>query len=186
MTIKYLRDIFLALCFLVAVVASLVNVDLNELKDSPKPRQESKITPKINQMIFTGVARVVDGDTVVMESERLRLIGMDAPELAQTCLDGERVVQCGKASKAHLEMLVTGKSLACRAAKRDRYGRPLVTCAVGGRDINREMVLAGHAVDFGKYQGEAQQAEAAERGLWGSTFVRPADWRKTHKTATRQ
>ncbi len=186
MTAKYLRDILLAVCFLVAVILSMMNFDFDRLKDSQTPKQPSEIIEKNTEMNFSGMARVVDGDTVVMQGERLRLVGMDAPELAQTCLKGEAMVKCGRASKGYLEALVTGKSLICRAAKRDRYGRPLVVCALGAQDINREMVLAGHAVDFGNYRLEAQQAQAAKRGLWGSTFVRPSDWRKTHKTATRQ
>ena len=55
-----------------------------------------------------GAARVVDGDTLRVAGERVRLFGIDAPEIGQPCRDGG---DCGAQSKAHLEALIGGRDV---------------------------------------------------------------------------
>ncbi|MEH6727511.1 MAG: thermonuclease family protein, partial [Hyphomicrobiales bacterium] len=50
--------------------------------------------------------RVVDGDSLAIGQKRLRLVGIDAPELQQTCLRDGKAVQCGLMAKQHLAALV--------------------------------------------------------------------------------
>ena len=70
--------------------------------------------------------RVIDGDTLHVDGKKIRLTGIDAPELSQTCRDAQaREWPCGQAAKARLIELVSRGEVACSARGRDRYGRTL-------------------------------------------------------------
>lgn len=127
-------------------------------------------------------ATVVDGDSLRIGGEQVRLIGIDAPELHQTCRDAdERQWPCGRAAKARLAAIVSGNDVACTARGRDRYQRMLAVCSVGGiADLGEMLVREGHAVDFGGYRSAETEARLARRGLWAGTFERPQDWRRRH------
>jgi endonuclease YncB( thermonuclease family) len=68
----------------------------------------------------------------------------------------------------------------CVTQARDRYGRRLAYCRVRGMDINAQMVRDGHAVAYGEFTREEDEARLAYRGIWAGTFERPADWRQRH------
>ena len=128
-----------------------------------------------------GAARVVDGDTLAIGDARLRLIAIDAPEGAQTCRDAQqREYDCGREASRELERLIGGREVSCSGEKRDRYGRALVVCSVGGVNLNAELVRSGWAVTYLGHDFERQEAEArqAQRGLWAGEFQRPEDWRR--------
>lgn len=130
-----------------------------------------------------GDVRVVDGDGLRAGDERVRLWGIDAPELRQDCTrDGERY-PCGKVAAVVLEGLIGGDPVACIEVDRDRYGRTVARCEVGGVDLAGLMVTTGWAVDYerysgGHYAGHMMAARMAGRGLWGGAFSMPWDWRK--------
>lgn len=125
----------------------------------------------------------IDGDTLRAEGQRIRLAGIDAPELVQTCRDVRgQAWSCGTASRAHLAALVAQGSVICTKRGEDRYGRMLVTCsATGVADVAEAMVRDGHALNYGRYTsdyaGAEREARAARRGLWRGTFDNPEDWR---------
>ena len=48
---------------------------------------------------FADSLRVVDGDTIVLNGEKIRFSGIDTPELKQTCMNGDEKVFCGKTAK---------------------------------------------------------------------------------------
>ena len=130
-----------------------------------------------------GRAEVVDGDTLRMVGVRIRLLGLDAPELAQTCTDGNGADwPCGARAKAFVETLVRGADLDCRPRGRDRYGRTLARCStdkpghpdLGHADRRRRL---GHQ-PMPDYLGEEASARIAGQGIWAGTFVAPADWRR--------
>ena len=125
---------------------------------------------------ISGPVRVVDGDTLALGSRRLRLIGIDAPELRQSCSRNTADYPCGQEAAAQLRDLVKGQ-LECRTEGSDRYRRALVRCQSDGIDINMAMVRSGHAVAYGDYQMAEAEARAKGAGLWAGQFVRPADWR---------
>lgn len=115
--------------------------------------------------VLSGVATVVDGDTLDIAGERVRLEAIDAPEADQTCGAGPSGTwACGRAATNHLRSLVRGKPVACETDGRDVYGRVLGTCAAGGRNINAEMVRSGHAWAFVRYSNRYQALEAEARG----------------------
>jgi endonuclease YncB( thermonuclease family) len=129
--------------------------------------------------LISGRAEVVDGDTLRIGHERIRLTGLDAPELAQTCTDANGGSwDCGREAKAFVVSLVAGRTVTCSSARRDVYGRPLAKCDSGAGDLGAQIVDAGWAVaDFG-YFSEASDARLAKRGIWSGSFIAPADWRR--------
>ena len=129
-------------------------------------------------------ARVVDGDTLALsDNRRVRLFGIDAVELHQTCTRrGGATWACGKAAKGALEALVAG-GVTCQTRDRDRYGRDVGLCVnAAGRDVGDAMVRDGWALAYRSYSHAYVEAEtsarAAERGIWGGGFVAPGDYRK--------
>ena len=132
------------------------------------------------QADLSGIARVLDGDTIEIANQRIRLWGVDAPEGKQTCLDGSRRWPCGRRATQALAGRIDGRSVACE--ERDRDGRIIAVCRHGGRDVNAWLVREGWALAFRRYSrayvDEETAAKAARRGLWRGKFVRPWDWRR--------
>ena len=92
----------------------------------------------------TGPARVIDGDTIEIGSESIRLHGIDAPEAAQQCQDqAGKPYKCGPRATRVLRRLTDGETVRCEERDRDRYGRIVTVCYVGSQDLNRQMVLKG-------------------------------------------
>lgn len=119
----------------------------------------------------TGIARVIDGDTLQIGEVRIRLEGIDAPEAGQTCK--RKYVgawACGTAATGALARLVEGRSIACEPRGLDKYGRMLGVCFAGSQDVNAAMVRQGHAWAFVKYSATYVNEEALARkeslGIW--------------------
>lgn len=132
------------------------------------------------EQMLAGNARVADGDSLVIGGERVRLAGIDAPELAQSCTRDGTAYACGRDARMALEELVAGHEISCRHSERDRYGRILGYCTAGGVGLNREMVRAGWAVAYGDFGGAEREARLASRGIWAGGFDRPQEWRQQH------
>lgn len=131
-----------------------------------------------------GRARAVDGDTLRMGSERIRLLGIDAPELGQDCTDANgRTWACGKRARDRLAALIAGQDVTCAADGHDKYGRVLAACTVKGRDLAAAMVTEGLAVGDDGYLLEQSKARLAGAGIWAGTFVQPRAWRDRHRHA---
>jgi endonuclease YncB( thermonuclease family) len=139
---------------------------------------------------ISGRAVAVDGDTLDVDGKRVRLEGVDAPEMGQTC--GRRWLgtwNCGRAAQQALDQLVKGRRIDCEGKGRDKYGRDLAVCFVDGRDINEVLVRQGMAWAFVRYsqsyvaaEGEAKQAKS---GIWQGT-AEPAWVYREHKWQTAQ
>jgi endonuclease YncB( thermonuclease family) len=130
------------------------------------------------QKDLTGVAQAIDGDSLRLGTEELRLKGIDAPELSQLCTISGKETPCGREARAALRKLLSSGLVTCLGDGLDRYGRLLATCRVRGIDINAAMVRDGQAIAYGDYNKEESEAKAAYRGLWAGTFERPQDWRR--------
>ncbi|WP_179758916.1 thermonuclease family protein [Hoeflea halophila] len=129
---------------------------------------------------ISGQVRVVDGDSLVMGNRRLRLKGIDAPELKQRCRKNDREYGCGTEAASFLRDLVANHQVICRGEGIDRYGRDLVRCSAGGVDLNQAMVRSGQAVAFGDYVAAEAEARSQQAGLWAGEFEPPKQWRKVH------
>lgn len=130
---------------------------------------------------LTGTARVVDGDTIEISGQTLRLIGIDAPELAQPCQRAGKPWACGTWSRDALRARLKGRDLSCSGRDQDRYGRWLVTCRLGGQDLGQDLVRNGIAFAYRRYSSlyipDEALAEGESRGLWSGTTETPEDYR---------
>ena len=129
---------------------------------------------------LAGRVRVADGDSLVLGDARIRLEGIDAPELAQACGRDGGEYPCGREAREALSRLIAGREVTCESRQNDRYGRMLAVCVAGGVELNRAMVEAGWAVAYGGYRDAEDAARRAGRGLWAGAFERPQEWRRIH------
>ena len=132
---------------------------------------------------ITGKARVVDGDTIHINQTKIRLHGIDAPEMKQTCRTSKGKEQmCGILAKQALQRLIQGQDVTCKGDKRDRYKRLLAVCYVGPLDINERMVTDGWAMTYRKYSKDYVRAEtfakSRREGMWLGEFKPPWEWRR--------
>jgi endonuclease YncB( thermonuclease family) len=138
------------------------------------------LVQRSTQESVAGPASVIDGDSLRILDREIRLRGIDAPELRQTCRNDRGEVPCGRDARAALIGLIGRGPVDCRLAGRDRYGRRLAACRAGDVDLNAAMVRGGHALAFGRHQAEEDEARAHRRGIWALTFDRPSEWRAAH------
>ena len=131
---------------------------------------------------LAGQASVIDGDTIEIHGQRIRLFGIDAPESGQTCESSGLAYRCGQIAALALADFLIEKTVSCYDKGRDRYGRMIAICYVRGQDLSAWIVEQGWAMAFRRYSdayvGQEQAAEDAERGIWRGKFVPPWDWRK--------
>lgn len=139
--------------------------------------------PALAQAV-SGPATAVDGDTLDLTGTRVRLFGVDAVELGQTCRRGGEDWRCGEAARAQLSELVAGQEVSCEARDTDVYGRMVAVCRAGRVDLAQAMAWAGFAVallDFSEaYAPSVDAARAQGGGIWGGAFAEPGDWRAAH------
>ena len=131
--------------------------------------------------LLTGPARVLDGDTVEIHGQRVRLHGIDAPESAQTCTDGAaRAYRCGEVATNALAGMIGRGPVSCRVRDTDRYGRLIAVCYANNVDLNGWMALEGYALAYRRdYVAHENAARARRRGLWQGSFDAPWDWRRS-------
>ena len=132
---------------------------------------------------LTGRARVIDGDTIALGVVKVRLHGVDAPEMAQSCRRAGESWACGRAARKTLEQLAGGARVRCTPVDVDRYGRIVAQCAAGGiDDLGAALVARGMAFAYRRYSrdyvDEEQAARAARRGVWAGEARRPEAFRR--------
>ncbi len=112
-----------------------------------------------------GTATVVDGDTLEIQGQRIRLHGIDAPESRQLCRLAGKPWQCGKDATNILADRIARRPVTCEDLGRDRYKRIIARCTVAGEDLGEWMVSQGLALAYRRYShdyvGEEADAQAA-------------------------
>ena len=144
--------------------------------------------------IIYGEATVVDGDTIKINDNKIRLFGIDAPEKKQMCkkiflsisfFSFEKDYPCGVISTQKLKNLLNKKIIKCYVEGKDIFKRKLAICFRNKLNINSWLVRNGHAVAYKKYSKkylmEEIEAKNDKRGLWQGKFEMPWDWRKNVK-----
>lgn len=126
---------------------------------------------------LSGSATVHDGDTIKIGRQSIRLWGIDAVELRQTCGD----VKCGELARDMLKDIVANRNVTCTAKGRS-YKRIVATCMVGDVDVAALMAARGMAYDATRYsKGFYKDAQDSARlqniGLWAMNADDPAHWR---------
>ena len=121
-------------------------------------------------------AKVIDGDSLEIGNEPIRLIGIDAPEYFQYCKNAKKKkYPCGKESAKYLAKLIANSEITCKIHKKDQYNRHLCTCYKDDMDINAAMVKSGHALTYmeSPYQQEQEYAKKHKQGIWKGKFIQP-------------
>ena len=143
---------------------------------------------------IVGIQKIVDGDTVKINEYKIRLEGIDAPEMKQQCKKEKLKISsiigytfyknynCGEISKENLEAKIFGSKIKCVSSGKDRYKRYLAKCFKDNLNLNRWMVRNGHAVAYRRYSKEyvpdEDFAKENRLGLWQGKFLNPEKWRK--------
>lgn len=130
--------------------------------------------------------KVVDGDSLEQNNERIRLEGIDAPEYLQICENAlAEEYNCGEKSTQYLQELIANKDVNCECLKQsDKYDRKLCECFIDNNvSLNQEMIRAGWATRYRteKYLSDEQDAKQKGIGLWQGKFMRPALFRILQK-----
>lgn len=129
---------------------------------------------------LTGMARVIDGDTIEIQGTRVRLEGIDAPEFSQMAAtkDGESH-PVGQLAANHLRALIGGREVTARIRKHDIYGRAVSRCFCADKDLGRMMVANGWALATStRYRAPETSAKQRRAGVWKTDISSPAHHRK--------
>jgi len=130
---------------------------------------------------FAKNIKVIDGDTIVINDEKIRFSGIDAPELKQTCGSTDKKIFCGKLAKKHLIKKIGKEIPLCVKEGRDVYKRTLAECFINGESLSSFMVKSGYAFAFRKYSKKFIKDENFAKnnnfGLWKTVFELPWDFR---------
>jgi endonuclease YncB( thermonuclease family) len=129
-----------------------------------------------------GEVVVVDGDSLRIGEYAVRLAGIDAPELGQSCTGpGNIEWECGREARRELARQIDAKPVSCRDITIDEYDRIVATCtSASGADLSAGMVRSGYALADGRaprYVEDEASARVAGKGMWAGSFQTPWEWR---------
>ena len=152
------------------------------------------LSQTLNSTEIYGIPKIIDGDTVHINNKKIRLEGIDAPEIKQQCkkpfikisaligFQFSKSYSCGIISKKKLMDKVDNSKIRCISSSRDKYKRYLATCYKEKINLNKWMVRNGHAVAYKRYSKDYVRdedfANENKLGLWEGSFIMPEKWRK--------
>ena len=126
--------------------------------------------------------RVVDGDTIHLDGEKIRFTGIDTPELKQTCIKEGVINPCGVIAKEILIEKISDNKVECISEGKDQYKRTLAECFVNGESLSSYLVRRGYAFAYRKYSKkfitDEDYAKVNQIGMWSMEFDYPWDYRK--------
>jgi endonuclease YncB( thermonuclease family) len=130
-------------------------------KSTPRPFDAESAVPQPTPTILQGSAYVIDGDTLTIQKNQVRLFGVDAPEINHPF---------GKKAKWALVSLCKGQTIKAEVTEKDAHGRTVAKCYLeDGRDLSAEMVKLGLAIDWPKFSGgkyRSMELPEARKKLW--------------------
>ena len=143
----------------------------------------------INTLAFSKILnassslKIIDGDTIILNSEKIRFYGIDTPEIKQTCTDNNgQNYSCGVKATLELKKIIGSRKVSCIKKTKDRYKRSISICYVDENDINSLMVKRGWALAYRKYSKKYVKDEAIAKlnnaGMWSGKFIAPWKWRR--------
>ena len=140
---------------------------------------------------ISGFAKVIDGDTIKINSKKIRLYGIDAPEKKQKCkktyltisfMSFTKDYMCGEVSTQKLIIKINKQKLNCNILDIDRYKRLIGECFKRNINLNSWMVSNGYAVAYRKYSkkyvSDEINAKNNKLGIWQGKFEMPWDYRR--------
>lgn len=167
---RKLSNIYTPYNILLLILISLLSLFFN-----PKSNANEIISS------ITAPVKIIDGDSIEIGMRRIRLMGIDAPEYQQYCKNkNNKKYPCGKDALNYLKNIIGNIPIKCTIHEKDKYNRDLCTCYVNNKNINAEMIRAGHAIVYMGNQYTSEQAEAKrfQRGIWQGRFMHPRLFRR--------
>ena len=138
-----------------------------------------------SQNLIKGKAKIIDGDTIHIDNNKIRLHGIDAPEIKQTCTINNENWNCGIKSEKALKNFILDREVSCKIIDIDRYKRFIGICFVNNENINKYMVKNGWAIAYRYYSLEyvkdEERAKENNAGIWEGEFEEPYEFRKKQK-----
>jgi len=126
--------------------------------------------------------KIIDGDTIHLNNEKIRFTGIDTPELKQTCNKNSEIIYCGIKAKQLLIDKIGKNKVTCIREGKDQYKRTLAECFVNDLSLSRFLVREGFAFAYRKYSKKFIKDENFAKknniGMWSMKFEYPWDWRK--------
>ena len=138
-----------------------------------------------SEKIIEGKPIIIDGDTIHIGKNKIRLHGIDAPETNQKCTLDEETWNCGIQSTLALKNFILDKEVYCEIIDIDQYKRFVGICFVDNKNMNKYMVRNGWAIAYRYYSTlfveDEEIAQKQKSGIWQDTFIEPYLFRKKNK-----
>ena len=138
----------------------------------------------INQ-VKSQTIKIVDGDTIHLNGEKIRFTGIDTPELKQNCLKDGIKEPCGVTAKQILINKIGNYNVECISEGKDQYKRTLAECFVNNESLSSYLVRSGYAFAYRRYSKkfipDEDYARINKLGMWSMEFNYPWDYRKSKK-----
>ena len=126
--------------------------------------------------------KVIDGDTIHLNGQKIRFSGIDTPELKQTCSIDEKINFCGIEAKKLLIKKIGNNEVKCIPEGKDQYKRILAECFVNNESLSSFLVKQGYGFAYRKYSKkfikDEEYAKINKLGMWSMKFEYPWDYRK--------
>ena len=126
--------------------------------------------------------RVVDGDTIHINGEKIRFTGIDTPELKQICIKNGNKNFCGVTAREILIEKIANNKVECIREGKDQYKRTLAECFINNESLSSYLVRSGYAFAYRKYSKkfieDEDYAKEKQAGMWSMNFDYPWDYRK--------
>ena len=126
--------------------------------------------------------KIIDGDTIHLNGEKIRFTGIDTPELKQTCNKDNKVISCGIEARQLLIDKIGKNQVYCIREGKDQYNRTLAECFIKDLSLSKFLVREGYAFAYRKYSkkfiNDENYARKKSMGMWSMKFEYPWDWRK--------
>ena len=144
-------------------------------------KEEMRRSAQESAGAILGTGQVIDGDTLIVAGQTIRLYGIDAPELAQNCLHATGEWDCGRRSALWLQQYISTNAIACQSKGADG-DLVVAVCTMGDVDVAGAMVKNGWALAYKPvtkmYAITEGNARRNRLGLWDSQFSMPWDYRQ--------
>ena len=126
--------------------------------------------------------QIIDGDTIILNGEKIRFSGIDTPELKQTCNKNGRLVFCGILAKEALLKKIDNQIPTCIKEGKDFYNRVLAECFIDGISLSQYLVRNGYAFAYRQYSekfvNDEEYAKKKKLGLWSMKFKYPWEFKQ--------
>ena len=130
---------------------------------------------------FADNLKIIDGNTIILNGEKIRFLGIDAPELKQTCIKNDQEVECGVSARMLLVKKIGNNIPKCISEGKDIYKRTLAECFVNGKSLSKFLIRNGYAFAYRKYSKkfikDEEIAKTKKIGMWSMIFQYPWDFR---------